>query len=60
MILAVDWLGVGVGLFQELIRGTGIRRTVDYYWLDLQPRPRRTYSCTHVGATDAWLVLSAL
>lgn len=59
MILAVVWLVVGVGMFQELIRGTGYSPDVAYYWWIVNPA-EQNFFLHNVARPDAWLVLSSL
>jgi uncharacterized membrane protein len=59
MILAVAWLVVGVGMFQELIRGTGYSPDVAYYWWIFNPA-EQNFFLHNVARPDAWLVLSGL
>jgi len=59
MILAVAWLVVGVGLFQELIRGAGYSPDVAYYWWIFNPA-EQNFFLQNVARPDAWLVLSGL
>src|SRR5216684_3965760 len=59
MILAAAWLVVGVGLFQELIRGAGYSPDVAYYWWIFNPA-EQNFFLQNVARPDAWLVLSGL
>src|SRR6266704_2201707 len=59
MILAVAWLVVGVGMFQELIRGTGYSPDIAYYWWVFNPA-EQNFFLHNVARPDAWLVLSGL
>src|SRR5713101_2624246 len=59
MILAVAWLVVGVGLFQELIRGAGYSPDIAYYWWIFNPA-EQNFFLQNVARPDAWLVLSGL
>src|SRR6266852_3592998 len=59
MILAAAWLVVGVGMFQELIRGTGYSPDVAYYWWIFNPA-EQNFFLQNVARPDPWLVLSGL
>lgn len=59
MILAGAWLLVGVGMFQELIRGTGYSPDVAYYWWVVNPA-EPNFFLRNLERPDAWLVLSGL
>jgi len=55
----VAWLVLGVGLLQELIRGTGYSPDVAYYWWMFNPADT-DFLLRNLTRPDAWLVLSGL